>query len=452
MEAMNTKTVIDENGTVHHLRECLGEGGQGQVWLTHGQSRVVKVFPKRTNREELHRRLVFVKRLDLGNLHVARPLALLKAPDVGYVAEFLSDMAPIRSLIRPAEKQNLPQWYIKTGGIRRRLRLLAHAGEALAGLHARGLVYADVSPANIFISAPEEALEAWLIDLDNLRYEGEAGSGIYTPAYGAPELVRGQTFATPLSDAWSFAVLAFQTLTLTHPLLGDWVNEGEPELEEDALAGRLPWIEHSTDARNRASTGLNRSWIFTGKLMELARETFEKGMDQPDARPRVSKWVDRLHLAADQTLRCAKCRGTYLVNAKACVFCDAPRPSFATIRIKRWEPTKGIVEEMGTLATLPLTDEKVHLTKRHTEGESGIAAREPAVELYAGNRSFGISSASGSCWVTPPGEVKASSAIELHSRSKTLPLDADQKKSWVLHFDRVDTPHRVAIVTGSLTS
>ena len=442
-------TVIDENGTVHNLTECLGEGGQGQVWLTQGERRVVKVFPKQTNRDKLKNQLAFVRRLDLREMHVARSLALLKAPQVGYVAEFLSGMVPIRALIRPAAGTKLSEWYITTGSIRRRLRLLAHAGEALASLHARGLVYADVSPANVFVSAPMDALEAWLIDLDNLRYEGEVGSAIYTPGYGAPEIVRGQMFATAMSDAWSFAILTFQTLTLTHPFVGDWVHDGEPEVEEEAFAGRVPWIEHATDTRNRARTGLPRSWIFAGKLLDLARDTFENGINKPEARPPVSKWVERLHLAADQTLRCGKCRGTYLANAKACVFCGAAKTQFATVRIKRWEPGKGIVEAMGDLAKLPVSDEPIHLTKRHTLGESGIAARSAAAELRVSERGLYLSNATEPCWVTPPGSIDSSSAQDVTARGRTLPIKTNPHESWVIHFDRIDTPHRVAVVTGS---
>ncbi len=446
---MTTKTVTDENGAIHHLTRCLGEGGQGQVWLTRGERRVVKVFPRRTDRETLRRQLAFVKRLDLRDLHVARPLSLLRAPDVGYVAEFLSDMVPIRELLRPREKESLLQWYIATGGIRRRLRLLAHAGEALAGLHASGLVYADVSHANVFVSAPVEAEQAWLIDLDNLRYEGEAGSAIYTPGYGAPEIIGGQRFATPMSDAWSFAVMAFQTLSLAHPLLGDMVNDGEPELEEEAFAGRLPWIDHATDTRNRSSNGLPRDWVFGDKLKELVRDTFEEGMTNPERRPSVSKWVDRLHIAADRTLRCRECRGTFLANKKSCPFCDTQRPRSATVRIQRWEPGKGIVEGMGEVAKLPLSDEPLALTRRHTQAESGIAARKTTVVLESRDRGVFVRAVGVPCWVTRPGQTDPSAAFDVTERGRTLPIEANASESWVIHFDRIDTPHRVAVVTGS---
>ena len=43
------------------------------------------------------------------------------------------------------------------------------------------LVYADVSPNNVFISETAEASEVWLIDLDNLDYLSANAPGIRRP-------------------------------------------------------------------------------------------------------------------------------------------------------------------------------------------------------------------------------------------------------------------------------
>src|SRR4051812_23624937 len=86
------KSVTDENGTVHTLEECLGRGGQGAVWRAQGGRRVVKLLSRRQDRESLRRRIAAVTRMPLRDLHVARPLALLRPPDVGYVAELLDEM------------------------------------------------------------------------------------------------------------------------------------------------------------------------------------------------------------------------------------------------------------------------------------------------------------------------------------------------------------------------
>lgn len=440
-------TFTDENGVLYRVDRSLGAGGQGEVFLVQGGHRIVKRITRGGDREALRRQLAFVKRLDLSGLHVARPIALLRPPHTGYVAEFLSDMVPIRLLLKPPSGTAMVPWYCAGGGLRRRLRLLAHAGEALAGLHARGLVYGDVSHNNIFISAQAEAHEAWLIDLDNLCTHSEPGRAVFTPYYGAPEIVTGRSGATSLSDAWAFAVLAFNALTLLHPLCGDLVRDGEPELEEQALTGQVPWIDHTTDSRNRASDGLPRELVLGSKLQDLACRTFEHSVAKPLARPGVEAWVERLHLAADQTVRCTSCAGTFLVSAAACPFCAVPRPTPILVRLQRWEPGRGVVAEMGVCAQLPLLEETLTLTRRHCHAEIGVNARRPVIALERRPRGVQVRVLDGPCWVTPPGKSAQDDALEVGSRGRIIPV-GETADSWAVHFQPISTAHRVALISG----
>lgn len=444
---MSKRTVTDENGTVHALEHCLGEGGQGSVWLTRNGHRVVKLCSRTRDREALRRQIAFVKRLDLRDLHVARPLALLRPPEVGYVAEFLSDMVPLRTLLAPPRGLAVERWYQDTGGLQRRLRLLAHGGEALAGLHAHGLIYGDISHDNVFISGPVEASEAWLIDLDNLRHDSDPQSAVYTPGYGAPEVISGARGPTSLSDAWAFAVLAFHALTLIHPFCGDLVTEGEPELEEEAFAARLPWVDHSSDPRNRSSHGIAREQVLGQQLAALARKTFEEGAQDILKRPGVASWVERLHLAADQTVPCAACRQTFFVTAPACPWCGIARQPLAQVKLLRWEPGRGVIEAMGARAVLPLAGTPVRLTRRHTRGESGLRARTVELSLELRERGVLVRQHDAPAWVTPPGRTDAAAATSVTERGRVLPLDVPER-SWVVHFGPVDTPHRVALISG----
>lgn len=442
------QTVVDENGTVHTLTRRLGAGGQGTVWLTRGERRVVKLFSGSRDREALQRRVAAVKILNLRELHVARPLALLRAPHVGYVAEFLSDMVPIRDLIAPPRGVPVASWYAGWGGLRRRLRLLAHAGEALSGLHARGLVYGDISHTNVFISGPEEAEEAWLIDLDNVRHDSDPAGVVYTLGYGAPELVDTSRGPTSLSDSWAFAVLAFQVLGLVHPFCGDWVTEGDPELEEQAFAGKLPWVDHAIDARNQSSAGVPREKIFSKYLSELARRTFEDGVHDRMKRPGIAAWVDRLHQAADQTVRCDGCDATYLAKFPQCTWCDRRRPPLVRVRIQRWEPGAGIVDAMGTVSTLPMTAEPLVLTRRHTRAHVGIRARTAEATLQLRERGLEIRTHGVEAWVTPLGAKDEAHALAIPpDRKKTLPL-GPEGQGCVVHFEPLDRSHRVVVVEG----
>lgn len=441
---MNTiQQVIDESGAVHTLSKKIGAGGQGEVWLAEGGRRIVKLLNPRSDAEALRRQFAFVRRLDLGGLHVAKPIAVLKPPHVGYVAEFLGDMVSIKVLMA-APGSDLLRWHIDTGGLRRRLRLLAHAGEALLGLHARGVVYADVSHKNVFVSAPVHATEAWLIDLDNLSHDSDPRRAIYTPGYGAPEVVAGSAGCTSLSDAWAFAVLVWNTLTLTHPFIGDQVNDGEPELEEEAFAGRLPWVGHSADDRNRCSTGLPADLVLAGKLMELARKTFEEGIIDRKRRTSVSDWVDRLHAAADQTVACPDCSGTYLVTEAACPWCDQPRPPVAPVRIMRWQPDKGLMEGAMRLGQLPLTSEGLVLLRRVTEGITGLAGRTPHVEIAPVDRGVSVRAHAGcTAWVAPIGKADQE-RHDVSGRARIIPPNG-----WMVFFEEPDKPQRVAVIGRS---
>jgi len=435
--------VIDESGAVHTLSRKIGAGGQGEVWLAEGGRRIVKLLNPRSDAEALRRQFAFVRRLDLAGLHVAKPIAVLKPPHVGYVAEFLSDMVSIKALME-APASGLTRWHIDSGGLRRRLRLLAHAGEALLGLHARGVIYADVSHNNVFVSGPIHATEAWLIDLDNLSHDSDPRRAIYTSGYGAPEVVAGSAGCTSLSDAWAFAVLVWHTLTLTHPLIGDLVSDGESDLEEEALAGRLPWVGHSTDDRNRCSTGLPADLVLGGKLVELARKTFEAGVTDRKRRASVSDWVDRLHAAADQTVACRECSGTYFVTESVCPWCEKPRSSMAPVRITRWQPEKGLVEGPTRLGQLPLTSEGLVLTRRVTEGLTGLAARTPHVEIAPVDRGVSVRAVGGlGAWVAPVGKAD----LERHDvsgRARIIP-----PHGWMVFFEEPDKPQRVAVIGRS---
>src|SRR5262249_50624883 len=151
-----------------------------------------------------------VGRLPLEDLAVARPIEHLRSPDVGYVMELFTGMVPLRSLLRPPKDvDSVVRWYFATGGLRRRLRLLARAAEVFAELHGRGLVYVDPSPDNVFVSDTVDVSEVRLIDTDNLRTSTTPGRTLYTPGYGAPEIVSETGAPNSLSDAYSFSLVAF---------------------------------------------------------------------------------------------------------------------------------------------------------------------------------------------------------------------------------------------------
>lgn len=471
-------TVVDDDGNVHHLiREPLGRGGQGVVFRTrsphiavklHGAvtepttapaaPRTVRLWNRLSHADgieltvdeakhtALRQRLEDVRALPLPRLHLAEPLSTLRH-HVGYTMRLLTGMVPMRSLIaEPGEKQ-LAEHYRKTGGVGRRLELLARTASLLARLHAIPLVYADVSPNNIFISETIEAHEVWLIDLDNLDYLSTHAPGIYTPGFGAPEIVTGRAGVSTLSDAFAFAVLACWVLTQTHPFLGDYVDEGSwdddgDDREARALRGDVPWVEDPDDASNRTAKGIARDLVLARPVRALFERCFGAGRRDRTARPSMAEWADVLRRAADRVVSCKACTSSFDVTRGRCPFCTAgPMPSFLHLQVNRWDP-----ELTPRIGAHPVWHQMLDTTKdsvvlRHVvEPVLADSDDEPVLRVRILKSGIAIEPlASRDLHVVLGGR------IQRLDREKTLPTPRPGAEIF-LHFGPLDQPHRVAVL------
>ena len=248
------RTVQDSKGAVYELRSELSRGGQGVVYHTQYPQVLVKGLISKDEklRQRWRQRLAWLVRQDLADLKIARPLVLLAEPRCGYVMELMDGLVPLQSLLESyvAAGEDFLADYQRQGGLRRRIRILCQLARTLNQLHARGMLYGDLSPSNIFVSDDPAYAETWLIDCDNISLEAHSSLTMYTADYGAPEVVRGDGLLSSLTDAWSFAVIAYQLLTHNHPFKGEQVSDGEPEEEDAALRGERPWICDGQDDAN----------------------------------------------------------------------------------------------------------------------------------------------------------------------------------------------------------
>jgi len=432
--------VRDTQQREYELGELLGRGGEGEVYRVKNSPFAVKLLSKVNprQREHLHNQLTKVKRLDLQGLPIARPQAMLAEPHLGYVMELLTDMVSLKTLMQPPEEDFVP-WY----GLRRRLRLLARVADILANIHGKGMAYADPSPNNIFISDSTDAEEVWLIDADNLHVQSSSAHRlIYTPKYGAPELVTEKGCVNTLTDAHAFAVIAFKTLALVHPLIGDYVNESEPELEDQAMAGQLPWIDNPDDDSNASSNGLPRDFILSPKLHELCQRSFTEGLSNPQQRPSVNEWAEKLHAAADATLTCPACKGSYYFVTSCCPWCDEPRPAFALLRVSLWDHEKQklfskpngkevIVGQMVLAET-----ESREIGKRWLFGQMQ-GTDTPCLSVEIKNQYLLLHTLENQQYLlkTPEGEENL--------QQRQHPVDLSQASKYELHLDSLDKLHRV---------
>ena len=452
------KIVTDQNGVRYELNELIGRGGQGAVYAVKSGRLAVKIIPggNRIRREKLRNQLMHIRRLPLSELALAKPLEMLRPPHTGYVMELLTDMCPITALIKP-QKGQAPtvKWFLNGGGLRRRLLLLARAALVLSQLHGKGLAYSDPSPANIFVSTNQNVHEVKLIDTDNLQYEStpQAGKhGVFTPGFGAPELVAGKSGVTTLTDAFALAVLAYQCLTLAHPFIGDMVNDGPPGLEEKAFAGKLPWVDDPNDDQNRASFGIPRKWVLSPRLAEAFALVFGPGRSDPTMRPSTSEWSERLYAAADATVMCPDCSGTFFFSQSACPWCNYPRSSLVVAVFHLWDPQLGA---QGGILMKPkngknrlvivghgvVSDQQTFfITRRLAFGNSSGPINEPVVSVQLEGNQINLKSLDGGVYplFSPTGNKKTT----LDHHHKVFKLE-ERQASWRLHFGGNDDLHRV---------
>ena len=451
------RLVTTLHGNRYPLGVELGQGAQGQVFAVEGDNLAIKLLlhcPEQAS-ERLRDQLARVGRLPLEDLRVARPLEQLATPDLGYVMELLTDMAPLSHLMSPPRNTESPvQWYLDSGGLRRRLRLLAHVAEVLAHLHGRGLIYVDPSPNNILVSRDPGAHEVRLIDADNLRPASHTGESLFTPRYGAPEVASGRGPCNSLTDAHAFAVMAFETLTLQHPLMGDLVQQGDPALEQEALAGRLPWVDHTEDDSNRASHGIPRQRVLSEELRQDFYQAFQLGLKEPTARPGMARWAEHLHRAADHTLHCS-CGGTSYRERDTCSWCDDQLPAHVVVAAMLWDPRRALHVGDGEVARDPgilcapggeqkQVDvvavgqaETIWLTDRMLNGTTGGT---PRVSVELSGKAVKLSATQGDRYhlATPDGEPRRS----LDHRPISVFVAQDSHALW-LHTGPPEQLHRV---------
>lgn len=318
------EAVLDRTGTRFVLESELARGGQGVVFTTQADGAAVKLSLQNDDlrRARVDEQIRSVALLPIADLPVALPRTTLAPPYVGYTMTLLTGMVPARELVRrPSRRQSLIQWYRESGGLRKRLAVLASVAETISDLHARGLVYGDLSGGNVLVSSFADRDRTFLIDLDNLRFAEGPGPGTFTPSYGAPEQRTGTTQAT---DRFSLTVLAHELVTSQNPFFGSVLDALPPETPIEPWSSLAPWIDHPTDGSNRWPRELPRELLVPPRLRRLFRSAFTDGIDDPRQRPDASVVAIAARSALASTVTCSSCEWHYYLDQPICPECDAP--------------------------------------------------------------------------------------------------------------------------------
>lgn len=329
------RVFIDADGNRYNTKtEPIAEGGQGRIYLSSDKEIVIKtVLDDELSHEEYEDMLDRTSGIFIHpRAGIARPIVKLETPEKGYVMRFLDGGQAIGSLMKYKGNTlaEVLDEYNAGGGLKRRLLILKDLAKTLFYIHSAGAVYGDISDKNVFISKMPNAgiksmisddIKTWLIDADNIRV-GNLDKALYTPGFGAPEVVKGQP-NTAQSDMYSFGLLAYVLLNINNPFDGVsaeddcWDAEPSQETDESAEEGGKAFIYDRSDKSNHAGAGM-LPWQFglTEKLLSLFERTFGiESRKKFTGRPSAAEWYIALSEAAGKTYYCDKCAAHHYFDA-----------------------------------------------------------------------------------------------------------------------------------------
>jgi tetratricopeptide (TPR) repeat protein len=203
----------------YKLLDSLGGGGMARVYRAlapDGQIVALKVLYQRSDKYDAITRFDREGQIlaSLAHPHVVRILDAGEADDGSrYLAMELLHGEDLSARLKRTGALSLEEVSV----------LAAQILDALDAIHTAGIVHRDLKPSNIWLSEGL-GMNSKLIDfgiarpLDEANRLTQAGKIIGTPAYLAPEQLRGDDQLDSRADIYSFAVTLFEALTGRLPI------------------------------------------------------------------------------------------------------------------------------------------------------------------------------------------------------------------------------------------
>ena len=236
----------------YRLKQVLGEGGMGVVYLAEredlGSLVAIKILrdawlsPARRERFESEQ----------------RTLAQLNHPSIArlYDADTLADGTPW-FVMEYVEGVPITDYARQRGcPVEELLRLFRAVCEAVQYAHGHAIIHRDLKPSNILVKAGGEirlldfGIAKQLESLDQAADQTRTELRLMTPAYAAPEQVRGENVGI-FTDVYALGVVLYELLAGRAPF--DLSNRTPGEAEK-IIADQQPQRPSSVDTRVHASS------------------------------------------------------------------------------------------------------------------------------------------------------------------------------------------------------
>ncbi len=315
------------------IKELLGEGGQGEVYLVgyDGGKYALKVYKNEVSTDF---RYNLKNNIEKGSPseHFLWPKRLIDFDDgrIGYLMDvrpknFVSFVSYLTGKNTFASREIMLSWCIDLC-------------TAFKKLHEMGYSYQDLNDGSFFLDPDTGAL--LICDNDNVTADKKNLGILGKMRYMAPEIVRNEMMPDVHSDRFSLGVILFMALCLGNPYEGERLKNYDiiDEKAEYELYGSNPiFVYHKTDKSNRPIRGYHssvlRRWAYIPLyIKEAFHRTFVDGLsDRENGRTTEIEWLRLLLRYRDELVRCPHCGYEFVygfgekVPVDKCPNCGKPK-------------------------------------------------------------------------------------------------------------------------------
>lgn len=337
-------TVALQNNEVAVIKDKIGEGGQGNVYLVdvNGKDYALKWYHKNALNEPEK----FYANLE-NNIEQGAPTQAFLWPK--YLTEKYENEFGYVMDLKPSEYRSFSDFLltrVKFPSISAVVNAALNITNGFRELHRKGFSYQDLNDGNFFIN-PQNG-DVLICDTDNVAPYGESLGIAGKARYMAPEVVRNIKRPDIMTDRFSLSVILFRLLFLDHPLEGKrtlcpCLTE---ELEQKFYGIAPMFIYDPNDRSNAPVRGVHCNVIKLWKYYpKFIRDKFTKAFSQEcmcGQAPRLTDndWQIAFTRLRDCIVKCP-CGGETFVNLNEpesiCINCGTTIPCPPVLLTKKYK-------------------------------------------------------------------------------------------------------------------